>query len=251
MENFFKNRFYPQNFIMKKNGMTNSVIESLSHEAADLVPDFFDAETHCFPFVLRYQPPYNTLTELRRLQTEAIKHIRFKDEYHGFIAVDISEWQNHFNEEFFTAILAFLNEMSEDWKYIFLTDNENGLEEALAAFKKNMPSIRIRNIDINALHVDNFAEKLTNELSDAHKKRLTPAARQLLQTVFKSKVCKQDKVITETAKDIATYFYNESTITFSLLTEYLTDEFTYLCSYMTEDEKKILSSCIAERGKKR
>lgn len=251
MEKFFKKRFYPQNFILQKTGTTDSIIKQISTEAKDLSPDLFDAEVQCFDFILHYQPPYINFTELKRLQSEAIKHTRFKDEYHGFIAIDISEWKDHFDDEFFTIILTFLNDMSDSWKYIFLLDNERLLADFTKVLKEAVPSMRILNIKINEIPPIDFTEKLIDEISNNHKKTINSSAKKLLRDVFKNRVYTNDTQIAETVKDISAYFSNEAELTDALIAEYLSNELTYLHSYMTEEEHITLSENIIEKEDKR
>lgn len=251
MEKFFKKRFYPQNFILQKTGNTDSIIKQISNEAKDLSPDLFIAEVLCFNFILHYQPPYSEFTELKRLQAEAIDHTRFRYEYHGFIAIDINEWQNHFDDEFFTVILTFLDSMTDNWKYIFLLDNEKAIADFTKLLKKVIPSMGVCNINVKNFAQRDFTEGLIDEISNNHKKFVNSSAKNLLQNVFKNRVCSSDNDITDAAKDISAYFSNEIEITDSLIAEYLLNEFTYLFSHMTEEERMILSDNIIEKEDKR
>lgn len=250
MEIYFKNRFYPQNFVILKSDNTDSIIENLSYEAASLAPDCFDAETPCFNFILHYQPPYSEFTELKRLQAEAIKNTRFKDEYRGYIAIDISEWTNHFGEDFFIIALTFLSDMSDSWKYIFLLDKENALTNVSQTFERLVPDMRVFNIKTVNSTENDFAEELNSEVRKTYKKSFTPSAKMLLQRVFNTKTCTKD-VITNSAKDIALYFLNEAKISESLIAEYLSDDLTYLYAHMTSEERIRFNDYISENEVKR
>lgn len=251
MEKFFKDRFYPQNFLMVKGEESEAIIEKLSDEAAKLVPDFFDAQVNCFYFVLRYQPPYSELTELKRMQYEAIKHTRFKDEYRGFIAVDLSEWTSHFEEEFFSLILTFLRDMSESWKYIFLLNDKNSAARIKVIFENNIPAVRICDISGKRVNDNSFVINLIDETANAYKKTFTPSAVKLLQDIFKSRSSSSDRIIKDAAKDIAAYFFNETELTDRSMAGYLLNEFTYLNFYMTQKEKMLLNDYVLEEGDKR
>lgn len=235
MVRYFKKRFYPQNFIIVKSDDTDSIIEELSNEAAGIAPNCFDAEVKSFDFILNYQPPYSEFTELKRLQSETIKNTRFKDEYHGFIAIDISEWANHFVEEFFMIASTFLSDMSDSWKYIFLVDDENAAKNASQAFEQIIPEMRILSIKNKSNSKINFSESLADEIGKTHKKAFTLSAKELLKSVFNTGSHTKNDVVTS-AKDIASYFSSEEKITVALLAEYLSDEFTYMRTYMTSEE---------------
>ena len=119
---FTRNRFYPQNFILQNCTDADALMiaQQLAEEAVRIAPERFNGTEPLFSFQLRYCPPYESFRELKRLQTEAIYHTHFKDEYRGLILLDLSEWADHADEEYFFRItLPFLADMSSEWHYIF------------------------------------------------------------------------------------------------------------------------------------
>lgn len=248
MENVFtNNRFYPQNFILYKSGIEDSIIRQISDSAENIAPYSFDAEVLYFHFIMHYQPPYTNFTELKRLQSEAIKHTRFKDEYHGFIAIDISEWKNHFDDEFFAIMLTFLSDMSDSWKYIFLLDDERSIPDLTVLIQKTVPSMRTVELNSTEIPKSGFAEALIDEICISHKKDFSSYAKKLLLSVFRNKVHNNDNEIANIAKDISVYFSDETHITFLMIKEYLLNEFTYMNSFMTKEELMILRKKITEK----
>ncbi len=69
----------------------------------------------------RYTPPYENFEELRRL----LLRVKSVDEVNAenTIAVDISEWEGHENEEYFTVMLKYFHDQCDHWAYIFTVGN--------------------------------------------------------------------------------------------------------------------------------
>lgn len=97
---FKNNKFFPQNFYLNCDDKLEVDIQAraICNEAAQLSPESFNGEKPCFKFILRYCPPYEheKFFDLRRLQEAARSNTRFKDEYRGYILIDIAEWKFHF-----------------------------------------------------------------------------------------------------------------------------------------------------------
>lgn len=128
MNRFFTNaRFYPQNFLIcGSRARASETALLLAREAACIAPEAFNGTESVFSFQLRYCPPYEQrlFTELKRLQAEAIRRTRFKDEYRGMILLDLQEWVDHADEELFCDItVPFLADMATEWHYIFAFDD--------------------------------------------------------------------------------------------------------------------------------
>ena len=89
-------------------------------------PDFFEGERNSFIFELRYTEPFEKkFTELKRLQGLAAKYAGRRNEFQGYIIINLSSYLNHGDDDYFKFILYFLMDMNETWKYIFLIDNKN------------------------------------------------------------------------------------------------------------------------------
>lgn len=89
-------------------------------------PDFFEGERNSFIFELRYTEPFEKqFAELQRLQGLAAKYAGRRNEFQGYIIINLSSYLNHCDDHYFKLILYFLMDMNETWKYIFLIDNKN------------------------------------------------------------------------------------------------------------------------------
>lgn len=89
-------------------------------------PEQFEGNRDSFTFELRYTPQFDkNFIELKRLQGTAAAAAGRRDEFRGYIIIDISSYLSHHNEDYFNKSLLFLIDMSEYWKYIFLVNNQN------------------------------------------------------------------------------------------------------------------------------
>mgnify|MGYP003330162670 CR=1 FL=1 len=130
MENLFKNNhFYPQNFFIPdaKAADVDKIIQQIAEKANEISPQSFDAQCLYFVYKLRYQPPYvkiSEFNEIKNLQIEAISHTRFRNEYNGYIGIDLSEWVEHADEEHFINCILALKSMCNNWKYVFFVQED-------------------------------------------------------------------------------------------------------------------------------
>ncbi len=160
---FIHNKFYPQNFLIDSMSEADldELIEMICAEAINVSPDSFNGESRCFKFNLRYCPPYeqDRFRELKRLQEVAQSNVRFKDEFKGFVALDITEWNGHFDEDLFKITLAFLSDMSDCWKYIFILSGylKDNLDMLNKYFKINEKELREELEPVNDIYnLDNI-----------------------------------------------------------------------------------------------
>ena len=114
MGKYFKNNFYPQNFILLTTAENKyQAVDEIVNEAVLTVPEKFNGRRKSFPFELRYVPPFDkNFRELKRLQGTAA-------EMAG------SEYIKHQFEVYFEIAVKFFHDMNEYWKFIFVVDNSN------------------------------------------------------------------------------------------------------------------------------
>ena len=77
MGKYFKNNFYPQNFILLTTAENKyQAVDEIVNEAVLTVPEKFNGRRKSFPFELRYVPPFDkNFRELKRLQGTAWRDI--------------------------------------------------------------------------------------------------------------------------------------------------------------------------------
>ncbi len=255
MKELFKNnQFYPQNFFITTDESTeiDSILKVISDKAALLAPECFDAEENFFIFKLRYQPPYVKVSEFREikdLQIEAISRTRFKNEYNGYIGIDISEWIEHTDEEHFLNSILALKEMSSHWKYLFFTNNEFGEASIAKAISIIKHKIWLHELNIQDFNRTSFSDKLTKQLKDNHNIILTLGSQKAIKDIWNETSLVNEDNISDIANDISQYFGNIKCVSESSFIEYLSDKETYTHFLMSEKEQTKLND-LKRREKK-
>lgn len=226
MNGIFKNKkFFPQNFLLTCGANVNveDRIERICSEAFSISPDSFNGECLYFKFILRYCPPYEQdhFRELKRLQEVAHSKVRFKYEYKGFIAIDISEWADHFNEELFSKVsLAFLCDMSDCWKYIFIINKPTITKEDIRTltgyFKiKCLSDYSIERKDSFNLFFDSIKDKFNISFSSG-------AADSFRRFIPEKHIIKKESSLAM-EKDIKCYFGTQNIINETDILNYFID----------------------------
>lgn len=128
MNKYFKRGFYPKNFILLGSDIDTLKIisEEIIDEAEKTFTDEFTGSRFSFPFELRYTPPFDkSFNELKRLQSIAADNSGYKDQYRGYIVIDVTGYLKHENDNYFDITLKFLYDMNAFWKYIFIVNSSN------------------------------------------------------------------------------------------------------------------------------
>ena len=125
--------------------------------------DFY-GDTKYFEFLLEYCPPNTHLNELTRLIREVNAAAGFRSEYRGVLALDISLWNNHFEELYFQRILEYLSSVDDYICIIFIAENFSNedmikVENILSSF------FRIRRVNLHYPSVSQLADYLEHKLS--------------------------------------------------------------------------------------
>lgn len=127
MESCFNEALYPQNFVLlgtpeRQKGLAERIVS----DANTRFPEMFEGKKPFFFYELRYVPPFDKeFYELKRLQGTAAEAAGRRDEFRGYVIIDLSHYLTHEKEHYFDITLRFLIDMSDCWKYIFLVDNSN------------------------------------------------------------------------------------------------------------------------------
>ena len=110
-------------------GNINSRMAELDNIISEMkisYPEKFEGKIESFVFEFRYVEPFDkNFNELKRLQGIAAENAGRKNEFRGYVVIDLDRWLTHRNEEYFNIALLFLIDMSDCWKYIFLVDDKN------------------------------------------------------------------------------------------------------------------------------
>ena len=119
--------FIPENHIILGTPLTRKLdIESIVHDAKIQNPEQFEGNKDWFAFELRYSESFDKeFKELKRLQGTAAEAAGRRDEFRGYIVINLSSYLNHHDEDYLKKFILFLIDMSDCWKYIFMVDDQN------------------------------------------------------------------------------------------------------------------------------
>lgn len=117
----------PENFILLGTPNTQMTeAERIIFQMKASHPEKFEGSRDFFSFELRYAAPFDKgFYELKRLQGTASEVAGRRNEFKGYIVMDMSSWLTHHDEEYLNKALLFFVDMSDYWKFIFLVDNQN------------------------------------------------------------------------------------------------------------------------------
>lgn len=127
MKNNTVNNHYPKNYILLGTS-SNQVADAdgIISKMKVSNPEKFDGNRDFFSFEFRYTAPFEKdFYELKRLQGTASEAAGRRNEFKGYIVIDMSDWLTHHDEDYLNRFLFFLVDMSDCWKYIFLVNDQN------------------------------------------------------------------------------------------------------------------------------
>ena len=106
---------------MKENErLTRDLARTLSHQE----PALFDGLAPVVYQKLLYCAPFESFEELRRLELQLREVTGLRACYRGIVALDLSEWVGHEQEEYLHITLKYLHDHRHLWKCIFLAGNQ-------------------------------------------------------------------------------------------------------------------------------
>lgn len=248
MQIFNKNKFFPQNFFISSNNgeSLENPIERICSEAYRISPGSFNGERLYFKFILRYCPPYeqDRFQELKRLQEIARNNVRFKYEYKGYVAIDITEWIGHLDEELFERVtMAFLCDMSDCWKYIFISSKSNIAEEDMRVLNR---FFKVKHLDASlTLKVEPF-----NQFFESIRKRFgirfSPHATEVFRRFVPVKAVQRRETILALEGDFKNFFGKHSNINKEMIMEYFIDSDSVGHDLLSEKDIAEIYSIVGE-----
>lgn len=207
--------------------------------------DFFGTSPGVL-FKMPYVPPYGSFT-LCRLQDRIREETGLNAIFQGVVALEISEWIGHEQDEFFTVLLAFLADHKQYWRYLFLAGEQpqatlDKARRVIACYLKTkcyeLPLFR------DQAGVEGYLLQLFNNL-DLHtdRKALRPLA-----ALFLREPNLRDPVLMESiARDISRLAAPGNVMDEALLKAYTSDKTSLL--YCLLGDKCLLSAPMFEIGK--
>ena len=83
-------------------------------EKMNNIMDFY-GDVRFFEFYFEYCKPDAPFSEMERLVNEVESAAGFRNEYHGIIHIDISEWMHNTEDKYFKTFLEYLSDNSDNW----------------------------------------------------------------------------------------------------------------------------------------
>lgn len=96
------------------------LVRKIADAVSEEYPECFQGEASLVFFRLRYTPPYEHFTELRRLILEIRQATGIRSRFRGMLCIDASEYKGHEDEEYFTILLKYLYDNAQDDAIVFV-----------------------------------------------------------------------------------------------------------------------------------
>lgn len=96
------------------------LIRRIADELWDAYEDRFSGDIPAVFYKLRYTPPYGEFRDIRKLILQIRKATGIRSDFKGLIALDVSEYRGHEDEEYFTIFLKYLYDNSIDRRILFV-----------------------------------------------------------------------------------------------------------------------------------
>lgn len=95
----------------------------LAEEEQQRHPEHFTGKKLCVYHKLSYVPAYENFQELRRLILQIHESTGMNAYFKGIIAVDISEWVGHEQEEYFTVFLKYIYDHQSFLRFLLIVNH--------------------------------------------------------------------------------------------------------------------------------
>lgn len=93
-----------------------ALIRQLVRAERETHPENFTGKTSCVYCKIPYVPPYETFRELRRLILRIRDNTGLRAYFRGVVAMEVTEWLGHEQEEYFTVLLKYLYDHRSLWQ---------------------------------------------------------------------------------------------------------------------------------------
>lgn len=239
--------FYPENFILLGNpDSQKAYAEAIVSEAKTRFPERFEGKKDYFSFELRYVAPFDkNFKELKRLQGTAAEVAGRRDEFKGYIIMDLSGYLTHESEDYFDIALHFLVDMSDDWKYILLVDSTNfkaarGLTgHVLNVFVHDNIPCEVKEADAQPPY-----KSLVNVICKEQNVVCSPPVKELLQELLTQKAFDKD-VVSALLRDVS--WHCGQRISMSTLGEFFSKREPVVKYMLNEKEYNRLMTVVEQR----
>lgn len=95
---------------------SEALIRQMAQDVQEAHPEDFAGKTPCVYFKMPYVPPYETFRELRSLILRIRENTGLRAHFRGVVAMEVTEWLGHEDEEYFTVLLKYLYDHRNLWQ---------------------------------------------------------------------------------------------------------------------------------------
>lgn len=92
-----------------------ALIKGMAEKEQQADPDVFAGLSPCVYFKMPYIPPCDTFNELRKLILRIRENTGLRAEFRGVVAIEVTQWVGHEQEEYFTVLLKYLYDHRDIW----------------------------------------------------------------------------------------------------------------------------------------
>lgn len=207
-----------------------SLIKVLAEEEKNSSPHTFAGKESCVYFKLPYIPPCEPFKELRRLILRIHENTGLRANFHGVIAIEVSEWIGHECEEYFTVLLKYLYDHRNFWRIATILNGctANQINRYLSCCSKYITP-RLFTINVFGDH-DTLCSLIHNEFTQRNS-RITQEAAELLANALARQELKDARSLTLIERTVEEVIYMceyNQTATIQTVREYLLDPYSTL-----------------------
>lgn len=95
---------------------SEALIRQMAQDAQWAYPEDFAGKSPCVYYKMPYIPPYETFQELRRLILRIRENTGLRAHFRGVVAIEVTEWLGHEEEDYFTVLLKYLYDHRDLWQ---------------------------------------------------------------------------------------------------------------------------------------
>lgn len=120
------------------------IIADRSEWEAETYPNDFQGESACIFYKYGYVFPYDKLDGLRKYILSVKDKTGLRRRFKGYIALDLSEWAEHIDEDYFNIFIMYLADHLDGIHYLlFFGSRESAEKEMILKVLKQYMNVRV------------------------------------------------------------------------------------------------------------
>ena len=120
------------------------IIVEKSASEAEQYPEDFRGDAACIFYKYDYVFPYDKLDGLRRYILSVKDRTGLRNSFRGYVALDLSEWADHVDEDYFKIFIMYLTDHSDGIHYmLFFGARDTMLKEQILGILRQYMRVRV------------------------------------------------------------------------------------------------------------